>query len=216
MVLETTLNFKAYDRLDQVLQTYAEAAQHGMRSAMLNTGRKLAFSLHAETKKIAPTVADIRGAARALGWFSSGRKHRRSPYPTVNTPKIRRQMVRWGGPAEVVNQRINHIGFHAVGWLPAIQGFKGVPANQLQKPTRGGHYHDLHFSHDALTKLGFIKFTSDDRELVIRMGNDAGAIEDVTRKHNLLNKAIDAVKQDMQSYIQSHLGAAAAITFGRI
>lgn len=214
-MISTDINYTDFDRLDRVLSAYAEAAQHGMQSAMMRTGRKLAFALHGQTKKISPTAASIRQKGRDLGWFDPARKHRKSPNPTARTPQVRAQMQRYRGPAGVLAARIFAIGFSARGWLPAIQGYAGVHPDRLAPPSRGGHF-DRRWSHAHIKNLGWMRIIATDELLIIKMANDTTVIEDLTKRHALLSKAIDDVKQDMQAYIATHLNAAGQLAFARI
>ena len=101
-MLTVTEDSRQLDRLGQAIRAYKLASGRTLTFAMIKTGRELAYALHTEVKKIAPTEATIRELPSSLGW------------------RIKR---RSGAAIVEIQRRMKHLHFMQSGWLPAIRGF---------------------------------------------------------------------------------------------
>jgi hypothetical protein len=93
---------RSVDRLGNAIRAYKLASGRTLAFAMIKTGRELAYALHKETAKIAPSEAKLLQLPEEQGW------------------RIKRQK---GSAMEEIYRRIRHRKFAAAGWLPAIRGF---------------------------------------------------------------------------------------------
>lgn len=105
-MLATTEDSRQLDRIGNAIKAYRIASGQTLAFSMIHVARALAYALHSETVKIAPTEAKLLELPGALGW------------------RIKRGL---GGGREsamkAIYNRIKHRKFLGAGWLPAVRGF---------------------------------------------------------------------------------------------
>ena len=105
-MLTITEDSQQLDRLGNAIKAYRLASGQSLAFSMIHVARNLAYALHSETAKIAPSESKLMELPGALGW------------------RIKRPIGGGKGSAmKEVYRRINARRFLAAGWLPAVRGF---------------------------------------------------------------------------------------------
>ena len=206
------------DEFAQQVRRYASifGPRHGrnLGEVVLERARKLAHELYKQTRKAAPTQAQIASDVQKQGWkipkyFPDGRTGRGEPSQWAGTaisalPKIRgrksraRQAqeaaIRASKPtleqmqAFVIRERSKAIGFVSLGWLAAVQDLGGDYARVDPRQGRAEFHEDFQGLNGEVDII-----------------NDTPGIVEVNAKHNVVQMAIQAQIEDMGQYISDHL-----------